>query len=1315
MSLKKPFTFQLIVLVVLGPFALKVVEADEQQAKNNANGFSASQIEHFEKNIRPLLSKRCFQCHSQNAKRLEGGLYLDSRAGMLEGGDTGPSLVPGKASESLLVDAIGYEGDYLMPPRGKLPDAEIKLLTEWVNDGAPWPTEESSGPARARFDLEDRKRTHWCWQPVKKVTPPAVQDERWAQSAIDRFLYSAMKREGLSPAPRADRAVWLRRVYLTLNGLPPTPEEVTAYLDDRSDEADERVVDRLLSSPKFGERWARHWLDLMRYAESRGHEFDYDTPNAYQYRDYVIRALNRDVPYNQFVLEHIAGDLLENPRMSEDGQFDEAILGTGFWHLGEWVHSPVDIRKDEADRHDNMVDVFGKAFLGLTIACARCHDHKFDAISQRDYYAMSGFLQSSEYRLARFDSLRHNLEIAEQLEEVRTRTRRQLMDRLQPKLQEGLTGKQSLVHYLSAAREVLQTPRSTPPAEMADLVIEDFESGDYEGWSIQGDAFGKKPHTQATLPDYQGNVGAKGQFFVNSHSVAEGASNQRGDQLVGRMTSSEFKIERQFIHFLVGGGSHKDRTCVNLLVGGKVVATATGKNDNRMASNSWDVSQYRGKLAKIEIVDQERGGWGNIGLDHIVQTNTVHNGATSAVPDISQLRDVISTVSGRRQLDADRLERVLRHLVSVGQSKSDLLGPWADWSQTAGGSSQFESRLNQSIRARDLTQAGEQGTVEFKIETDYSRPEAQPWLVDGPTFGLRPASSGDLILGVAADSLLQGVTVVGQARRDPAFLNLKNAPGSAKDAGRLNGLHKAGRTIRTPTFELTDGRLHYLVSGSGHALVVIDSHRMLNGPLHGSVLRKFEYKDSLNHWVSQDLRRYKGHRVHVEFTPVGEGQFQILKVGQGERPPADPGDLARRNVFQFANSREVNNEQAFLSALETTLRSGIDAFGDPDASESQLVVGDWLARNADLMLEGKSREDWIQTKQSLAEPLAGLASEVQHESRLAIAMWDGTGEDERVMIRGNHMKPGDVASRRLPEALVGDRAVQESGSGRMTIARQVIDPANPLTTRVIVNRLWHHVFGRGIVPTVDNFGVLGEKPSHPELLDHLATQFVEDGWSIKSTLKQLVLSEAFHMSSEPARDAEVSDPGNIWLHRMPVVRLEGEVIRDSMLAISGRLDARMFGPPVPVYVDEFMEGRGRPRSGPLDGNGRRSIYTSIRRNFLPSMMLAFDMPQPFSSMGRRTVSNVPAQALILMNDPFVIQQAQLWSRRLIESNTSDAARMRQAYQEAFAREATAVEIKAGLEFLDMQSQEYGGSDARDKAWADWCHVLFNVKEFIFIP
>jgi hypothetical protein len=296
----------------------------------------------------------------------------------------------------------------------------------------------------------------------------------------------------------------------------------------------------------------------------------------------------------------------------------------------------------------------------------------------------------------------------------------------------------------------------------------------------------------------------------------------------------------------------------------------------------------------------------------------------------------------------------------------------------------------------------------------------------------------------------------------------------------------------------------------------------------------------------------------------------------------------------------------------------------------------------------------------------------------------------------------------------------QNGSGRLELARRMLHEANPLPARVMVNRVWHHLFGRGIVPSTDNLGVLGQPPTHPELLDHLAVQFRQEGWSVKKLIRTIVLSNTYQQSSAPAAAAvEEKDPQNLTWRRTNVRRLEGEAIRDAMLTISGRLDRTNTGPPVPVFLTEFMQGRGRPGGGPLDGAGRRSIYISVRRNFLSPMMLAFDTPIPFSTVGRRNVSNVPAQALILMNDPFVIEQSQLWAKRSLKQEPlSPEQRIASLYEQAFARPATAEEVAAGLAFLKSQGAERQltpeAALTNEQVWGDFCHVLWNVKEFVFV-
>ncbi|MGL4550038.1 MAG: DUF1553 domain-containing protein, partial [Gemmataceae bacterium] len=323
-----------------------------------------------------------------------------------------------------------------------------------------------------------------------------------------------------------------------------------------------------------------------------------------------------------------------------------------------------------------------------------------------------------------------------------------------------------------------------------------------------------------------------------------------------------------------------------------------------------------------------------------------------------------------------------------------------------------------------------------------------------------------------------------------------------------------------------------------------------------------------------------------------------------------------------------------------------------------------------------------------------LAKEAVFASRLAPAMQDGTAVDEAVFVRGSHKTPGTPAPRRFLEALAGDRPLSTAGSGRLELARQIVDPAvTPLAPRAMVNRAWHHLFGRGIAPSVDDLGVMGTPPTHPALLDHLAARFCREGWSVKRLVRELVLSRAYAMSSDPTA-ADGADPENRLFHRANLRRLSAEAVRDALLAVSGELRHTTFGPSTAVYLTEFQEGRGRPASGPLDGAGRRSVYLGVRRNFLSSFLLAFDAPSPFSTVGRRTVSNVPAQSLILMNDPFVQQQSALWAKR--------GGGVRRMYLAAFGRPPSADEVAACEAFLKAGTAE------------ELAHALVNVKEFLFV-
>ncbi|MEO6788010.1 MAG: DUF1553 domain-containing protein, partial [Chthoniobacteraceae bacterium] len=619
-----------------------------------------------------------------------------------------------------------------------------------------------------------------------------------------------------------------------------------------------------------------------------------------------------------------------------------------------------------------------------------------------------------------------------------------------------------------------------------------------------------------------------------------------------------------------------------------------------------------------------------------------------------------------------------------------------------------------------------------QIVADYTHTGATPWMEDGFSFGLHPLRAGDPIFGGSADRPLVGINVRAAAVRDAAWKSL-STKGVERDVGKLGSWERSGETLRTPDVTLTNGRLWYLVKGAGHAYAAVDSHLIIKGPLHGALLKEWKADGDRWQWVEHSLAAYTGHRLHVEFSPADGGECAIAIVVQAAEKPPLPGDASARLLTALHDPKIVS--PVTLADATQHMFAGVCEKLRADQIGDDAALADWLVRKLDLFAPAGSaaRRQLAEAAQPLIAQQGELTAKIRPNSQTAPAMFEGSGVNEFVLARGQAKLAGARVPRRFLEAIAGPNQPEiKNGSGRLELAQRITDPANPLTSRVIVNRVWQHLFGRGIVPTVDNLGVLGQPPSHRELLDHLAARFSAPselstlnsqlstssgmGWSLKKLIRELVLSRTYAMSSQPAdAAAEQADPENLLLHRANLKRLEGEAIRDAMLAISGRLDPKIGGPSVPVYLNAFMDGRGRPsRSGPLDGDGRRSIYIAVRRNFLPPMMLAFDTPIPFMTMGRRNVSNVPAQALILMNDPFVVEQAKLWSKRL-PKKSDETQRVQQMYLAAFSRPPTPAELQDANTFLAEQRALYGsGLLADEQSWADFAHVLFNVKEFIYL-
>lgn len=1272
-------------LMSLLTFAALMAKQDRQKQE----AFSERDLEFFESKVRPLLVDKCFECHGPDASHVGGGLSLHSRTAILNGGDTGSAIVVGDPAQSLLIDAVNYGDIYQMPPDSKLSTDEIAILTKWVELGAPWPSESDTAVETAvEFDLQARKANHWCWQPIKTPEVPAVQRSDWPRDEIDNFVLHRIEDAGLTPADSADRRTLIRRVYFDLIGLPPSPEQVQHFVNDSSPDAFAKVVEVLLSSPRFGERWARHWMDLTRYAESYGHEFDYEIAHAHQYRDYLIRAFNEDVPYDQMIQEHIAGDLLANPRRHPQQYFNESVIATGFWFLGEATHGPVDVRGDEAGRIDNQIDVMSKSFLGLTVACARCHDHKFDAISTEDYYALSGFLQSSRRQLAMLDyDQRIEAAYEQSLELVRRGDAivRQLTKRINDPDGERVET------YVAAALEFMRNDKGWNDLTPIHLQGEDLQEIRVTGGETR---------VQELKPTggfrWEGNkqiwwLGGK----VDDSWKLQFELNRDGGPI-------DYALSADFTK------AH-DYGIADILVDGKVVRKQVNFFEPKLAKTKrLDLGAVRLGPGKHEIEfrlvehDQRAQPQNMVGIDWIELIPT---------PKIDQL--AVEAIAKKRGVDPSLLVNFVESIRSYQPGRLPELDFLHESAKPDAAIDKFKETMVEKARSqREEYENWQFDSVPF---ADFDRGLPGDWFKTG--FAFSPSNLPFVFSPIG--TVIRKAGTIHSGIAGPKFCGV----------------------IRSPTFTLEHEQIHYRLRGRNVIVrLIVDGYQLdsFNNLLFkGARLEIKDSKDFAWHTQAQDLKNHIGHRAYIEIKDLGNGFVELDEIRfSNSGPPASNG-TPQYSVADFSDSHSelaVAVSQSLLGELNPKQDSGsrelvawiiernlVEVFSKP---KKQKVPADTAGENGSGNPVATKQLTKDRNSATLTDELAAIRETVRtlNESTpqpgFAIAIADGTGEDENVFIRGNHKTLGDVATRRFLSAISARPLNPAYGSGRLELAQKITAPNNPLTSRVIVNRLWHHLMGRGIVESVDNFGVLGKQPSHPELLDYLAMSFKTDGWSLKRMIRRIVLTNTYQMSSQPNEAAQEIDPGNALIHRARIKRLTGESIRDAILNTSGELDVKMYGPSVPVHLTPFMQGRGRPVSGPLDGERRRSIYVSVKRNFLSPMMLAFDTPIPFNTIGRRNQSNVPAQALILMNDPFVIQQANKWAQRLSEQTKTVPDRIIRTYVEALGRPPTDWEIEQATRFVGRQSSEMKLSpdDVLNdlEVWRDLCHVMFNLKEFIFI-
>ena len=1051
----------------------------------------------FEKNVRPLLVARCLGCHSA-ATAPAGGLRLDTHEGLQKGGARGPAVVAGAPEQSLLLKAIRHtEGVPKMPPGPKLKDAEVALLTQWVAMGAPW------GQANAAAAVQK----FWAFTPPTAPAIPAVKNKDWVKSPIDAFILSALEAKGLTPAAPADKRTLIRRATYDLTGLPPTPEEVRNFLEDASPNAFSKVVDRLLASPHYGERWGRHWLDIARYADSNGLDENLVYKNAYRYRDYVIQAFNKDKPYDLFLKEQLAGDLLPESRDLKT-QF-ERWTATGFLSLGAKMLAEDDPLKMEMDIVDEQLDTTARAFMGMTVGCARCHDHKFDPIPTADYYALAGIFKSSKTM--------ENFQVVAKWHEYVLADKPQ-RDQLQAHL-DKISAKQKEIGKIS------------------------------------------KQHNDA--------LAAQGRQQAGDYLLAA------GDVL--RYAQIELKP-------VLDASAAKPATSPVVLDAGAFVRG--------------NVSRKLEKKSRNVAADQK----GPYFAEYEVE-----------VPQ-----------AGDYQLDMLEEE--------TGNGTADV------W-------------VNGVLMKRGAT----------PIQNRAASPDAGGWSVTG-IFALT-AGRNTIRLEHKA--------------RFPYFEKLLMAPPALKPGSETpRTLEQVSRQYRV---------------NPGFLAHWVDELEKAKGAPHSVLLAWLEYGKPLTAWTSPAAAFFRDGdwKTRQQLAARYQNLFaEADRQWQAVKDKADP---------------KAALADAGYEALRQLAYEKAGPFRAPDNSR-QYFAPEVQQQLAALDAERKQLED--------STPDLPHAMGVREGDKIA---------DLKINIRGSHWTLGAEVPRGFLRAVHVQKApaVSTQSSGRLELAEWLTQPDHPLTSRVMANRLWRWHFGRGIVPSVDNFGRLGEAPTNQPLLDWLALQFVDQGWSMKQMHRLMMLSSTYQMSTAYNERAFETDPENKLLWRANRRRLEAEALRDGIMAASGDLDLTAGGS-LMTYKDRQYVSDTAKRGGMDYERNRRAVYIPIVRSSMYDVFQAFDLPDPSTSNGDRSSTVVAPQALFVMNGAVALRHSRTLAEKLLaRSDWDDAARIREAYERALGRPPLPAEIDRALTLIgtvdrQIADRQKDPSARRAFAWQSFVKALMASNEFIYL-
>ena len=1203
------------------------------RADENAEG-----IRFFETRIRPVLVERCFKCHSQQANPPKGKLRLDFPKGWLLGGDSGPALVAGKAAESLIISALKYE-DYKMPPGGKLPAEIVRDFTSWIEMGAPVPAAYGAkiSTTAEQNSIDWKKESEfWSFKPITRYRPPEMDPKLPGRNEIDHFVFQELADRQLEPNVRADRRTLIRRLSFNLIGLPPTPAQIKTFVADEDPQAYARLVDRLLKSPHYGERWGRHWLDVVRYANSNGADENKPYPLTYHYRNYVIDAFNQDRPFDDFVQEQIAGDLL--PADGNASITNQRITATTFLAMGIKISAEQDAEKKRSDIIDEQIDTISRSMLAMTVACARCHDHKFDPIPTTDYYAMAGVLQSIQLSDRTLLSPQKTM-LQTQLKDVQAeleRTRQQADTNL------AREARQNGARYLSCSLEVLKWQRHALPADLQLALADDVRA----------------PYTPTATTASLEQISAL-------HLVREAESFDRG---------TAGKVDGEYgkgIGIVSDKGASLTWVEYDLDVpeaGNYQIEFRYAARDSRPGKLS-----INGKMVNDRSMAQTTGSWFPDTQKWFVEGRYLLQAGRNVLrfevaPTMSHLDKIIVARVAPFSVPAREAESLAR-----GNVKPFTSGDVTYISDPPIGAKTYFCEYDLEIK--------QTGTYQLMLR--YAALESRPMVL---------TVDGQVISRKAVANVTGGWEAVHQRWHKEAQLPLE----AGKHTIRF---HREGAVSH-----MDQWRLMPMATGSDKlpAPEQIARDRKLDvGALYqwsrflgrtGKTGSAFQLWHDLSK-TQQSLSIFLDQWLSENQPPVWLQQRVLTPR------PASIDQLAVRyeQLIQNALAENVPRELLDLRTLLTGKQGPYAPYRHPFAhyrDQDQQAVKQQLTR---------------------VEKLNAQIQDIPTVTVMAVS--DSSVEDHPVFIRGSHLQKGPVVPRRFLTIIEGyeQQPYPRDQSGRLQLAHSITSPRNPLTARVIANRVWRWHFGRALVKSTENFGHSGKEPSHPQLLDHLALKLIEFNWSIKELNRYILASHTYQMASRYDSASDRIDPENRWYWRYQPQRLEAEVIRDTLLFTAGRLDLSIGGGPTAGVRSQDPSPTSLQENRQFyESSQRRSVYLPIIRTNVYKLFTLFDFPNPAAPTGNRTTTTIPTQALFLMNNPWM----QGISREIAEQATGrysdEGERIGYLFESLLGRPPTAAEITEAGELLQVVRAEVNLENQPLADWETLCHTMLLTSEFIYL-